>query len=561
MAGLLALGVGGGARAQEQPKAQAGDAAPTVPAGESAQPLSLRYRFIEKYAATEKDRLGTPELMVEYQVGSIETIRREREKTKGAPELLEGTTTTVYTERTMKIGRAGEVLDAIRRYDVYRGDKVTQAALGGVTPLRGLTLWYHPRAGLDPELISMTPTRSIRQSEYDAVKNQVFFPRLTGILPPRPVRVADSWAISRPAARALLANVPDVGDYQFEGTLLKIDKSADGLTLTATIDLSGTMAFELGVGGVRARISFVFESLLAVPTTPTGESSGRPARGGAARDPEVVDARGYIDRVIMRLRKTVPIDAEGRLQEVWTGDLRLDRRQAGRPGGPEATLALQEKPVADVTNSWILCDDPQGRFNLRHPQELALLDPFQTGEMHLVCRRPNGSTDFVQIVPAPRRTGTAPERSKSDPQAFVHELKATFNREGHQLVDGPVGWLPDKDWAPLNRRVYRMETAIKPDPQAAAVRGAARFYLDAYLVLFSRGDSFQVLATTDREDHVAFSNQVEAMIKTIELGPSIPGIAGAAEAPEPPASDRLPAAPAVPGRPVSPPIPREDQSP
>jgi hypothetical protein len=57
------------------PKAEvAREPAPAQPQ-ESAEPLSIRYRFIEKYGLAPD--LAKPELITEYLVGSLETIKTE----------------------------------------------------------------------------------------------------------------------------------------------------------------------------------------------------------------------------------------------------------------------------------------------------------------------------------------------------------------------------------------------------------------------------------------------------------------------------------------------------
>src|SRR5262249_55943285 len=134
------------------------------------------------------------------------------------------------------------------------------------------------------------------------------------------------------------------------------------------------------------------------------------------------------------------------------------------------------------------------------------------------------------------------------PQAFVRKLQDDWGREGHELIQGDAGWLPDQDWARLNRRVYRVETAIKKAEAGARARAAARFYLDAHLILFSPGERFSVRAMTPGDDHVAFRAQAEGLIRSLELGPS----PGRAEALGQPAPTRPAATPPSTGRPTTP---------
>ena len=232
--------------------------------------------------------------------------------------------------------------------------------------LRGLKLWYHPRASALPELISLTPQRWIRQLEYETVLAQIFFPRLPAIFPPRPVRVADTWIISRAAAQALLGPVKAIGDFELEATLSQVDKAAKGTELTAIINISGLLNLEQGEGAVRARLWFVFEPI------PMASPSARTATGAAPRDSEVVDARGYINKVNMSRRLSTPRDEDGRMQEIGTRELLLQRRKVPPAAAEADSLTPEKPPVADEHNSWLLYDDFLGRFHLRHPQELEI---------------------------------------------------------------------------------------------------------------------------------------------------------------------------------------------
>ena len=80
IAGLaLVLAAASGARAQE-PVAE--PVQEPAAAGEAALPLSLRYRFIERYGLAEEP--GHPETIVQYQVGVVDTNSIETEKATGA---------------------------------------------------------------------------------------------------------------------------------------------------------------------------------------------------------------------------------------------------------------------------------------------------------------------------------------------------------------------------------------------------------------------------------------------------------------------------------------------
>jgi hypothetical protein len=524
LAGLALLGADPrGARAQEPEKT-----APRTPAAGSDQPLSLRYRFAEKYSLAED--ANRPELLWQYQVGMDETYRIEIERPQGAPQQQGLRQRTIYTERPARLGRLGDVTDTVRRYDRYEPlnlDGARQADPRAASLFRDLTLWYRLPPARDPEVISLTPNRPLREPEYEGVLTQLFLPRLKAILPSQPVRVADTWPIARQGVQALLAKSPGVGEIQLDATLAQVDKATQGTELTAIIDVSGKVALKEGDVVVRARISFVFEPPATAPAAEPAPVPARAAGVGARRDVGVVEATGYIAKVQMRRLFTTPVEGEPRLQQTVTRDLVLHRRRAtGLPGAAaaEALVVPDQPPTADANNSWLVYDDPERRFHFRHPQQLA--DAKDPDGLVLQYVRPEGKADTVIIAYVPREADAVHDRKWSDPQAFVKDLQQNATKRGHNVVNGSMGFLPDQDWTPLNRRVYRYEAALKAER-------SGRVYLDAYLVLFSRGDHFVVQAMTDRDDHVEFRNQVERLIRSLELGPSTPGQAGAPARPQP----------------------------
>ena len=555
----LALACLGTSRSRAQEPDPGARGAPTAgaPAAGSPEPLSLRYRFTERYSLTEDP--SQPDAVVQYQVGSRETVRLETEKPQGAPERAELSYHTIYTERPTKVGKLGEVSDAVRRYDSFRvtGARKADARTAGL--LRHLNLDYRPRAGTVPLLISLTPDRPIRQEEYDFVLEQIFLPRLTTIMPRQPVRVADTWPITRQAAQALLGKLPEDGDFTLEGSLVEVRKAAEGTALTAIIEISGGLDLDKGKGAVRARISFEFEPPPAAAAADPKAASDRPGTTRRERDAGIVDAKGYITKVLMGRTHTIPLDDRGRLQQIGTRELVLQRRRVVGQAGVGETAALpvpETPPAADEMNSWLLFDDPNGRFHFRHPQELAI-DVHQPDRIEMTYYRPGGGLDALLVLPVAKQEDSQRARLSRDPQAFVRELKDTWQKKGHELVNGASGWLPEADWAPLKRRVYRVETAIKPKQEALKERNVARFYLDAYLVLFDRNDCIRVEALTDRENHVVLRDQAEKLIRSLALGPSTPGPAAPGHLqPDRPSATRpsptRPAAPTVPSAPGTP---------
>jgi hypothetical protein len=167
----------------------------------------------------------------------------------------------------------------------------------------------------------------------------------------------------------------------------------------------------------------------------------------------------------------------------------------------------------------VLFDDRRGRFHLRHPQELTLVrDPKDANRVDFVDRRPNAGTDVLVFTLAPKGGDAEAKLAFRNPDAMRREIDADWDKRGVEPLRGTAGWLPKADWTPLKRQVYRLELGVKqPDSTGKTEQ---RVYIDYYLVLFERNEAIRVDAMTIRNDHLAFRNQTEAVIKSLELGPS-----------------------------------------
>ncbi len=363
---LVVLGAGllqpGWSRGQQAPAGiEAPKEAAPAPAQDAIEPLGLKYRFIETYGVA--DNPVKPYLITQYQVGVRDVIKTETEKTQGAPDRTEGSILVIYTEGPAQVNKLGEATDAVRRYDRVRTDGVLKGPPANPPLLQGLNIWYRVRKGGFPEIINLTEGRTLRESEYHATIDQIFLPSLSLILPATPKRVGDTWDITRQAGRSLLGRaVPDDGDFQLEATLLEVHKSAAGNTLAAVFEISGELALDTGQGAVKARVEFTFEPPPAAPVAAPA------ARAKAVVNRGIVEARGRISSVKMGRALWIPIDHNGRLKQNIYRDLVLERRPV-KPTTAELTIP-KEPPTADEANSWVLYDDPQGRFHFRHPQNL-----------------------------------------------------------------------------------------------------------------------------------------------------------------------------------------------
>jgi hypothetical protein len=497
------------------------------PFSSSAEALSVKYRFSEKYSIKlDPDR---PELLSQYRVGMLETQKTEREKQQGAPERFQFSRLTKYTEAPAQVGKLGEVISAVRRYDTFRIKEMVSTRPPKKPPFEGLTILYQRRPGQEPQFLSLTSDRPLREFECGEMNKQVFVPQLMSLFAPTPQRVGDTWRISREKIKCIVNEVPDTEDYQMNGRLVEVRKTGTGTTLTAVIGISGQMNLSHGKSMLNAQIHFVFEPTPAVAPPSDSVASAKPAESAAVkarrkRDEGIVDARGRISRVLMAWVASTPLeDGEGRLKETVTYELDLERRftpATNDATGTQNTLLTIPDPVptADESNSWVLYEDAQERFHFRHPQELRLeprmSDPDNVG---LVDHQLRGS-DSLAITLLPKEASPERTRQSRDPDYHRRTLYSIWEKQKRDMVRGSSGWLPDAEWSPLKRKVYRIEAALRQtEPDAATT---PRVYCDYYLVLFTTNESIVVTAMTVQDPHVGYRNQAEAVIKSFHFGPS-----------------------------------------
>lgn len=493
----------------------------------SAEALSVKYRFIEKYSINpEPDR---PDLLSQYVVGILETQKTEREKPQGAPDRFQFSHLTRYTERPAQVGKLGEVISAVRRYDKFRITQMSATPTPKKPPFEGLTILYLKRPlGQKPQFLSLTSDHPLREFEYSAMAKQVFVPQLAVLFAPTPQRVGDTWRISRQATQVLVNELPDGEDFEMNGRLIEVRKTGTETALTAVIGISGQMNLSLGKSMLNAQIHFVFEPTPAVAPPSDSGASAKPAESPTAkargkREAGIVNARGRISRVLMAWVVSSPLDdGDGRLKQTVTYELNLERRltplTSDAAGTQNALQAPDPPPTADESNSWLVHEDPLGRFHFRHPQELAfnprMIDPnfFEFADQD----REVGQDVFILQLP-PGAEDPQSDRAFRDSEKFEREIDAYWAKRKVEIVRGPIGWLPEAEWAPL--KVYRKELGVKTAGADQAGQKVPRVYCDYYLVLSKPNECFHVQSMTTRDDHVNFRTQAERMIKSVIFGP------------------------------------------
>jgi hypothetical protein len=532
--------------------------APGDPVPASDEALSARYRFIETYAVA--DDPAHPEVVTTYQVGVGLKRKTVTERRQGAPVIEETAQGVIYTERPAKVDRRGEVVEAIRRYDV-----VNLGLPAGAYPfkpplLQGLTIWYERRTVQQPFIMSLTDNHPLREPEYIGIVGQIFLPALTSFLPPKPARVGDSWKIPLKAAHFLVSEEPDPKDYEMNATLQGVKKESAGPTLTAVIGLLATVNLPIrGSCATNAQIRFSFEPPPAaappaafVPGEKPDDTVTRPTPAKRS-EPGIVEARGRISYVGMAMAATTDVaDSDGRLKQTVTYELRMGRRPLAPKYGP---LNVPEtRPTPDEANSWLTHDDPARQFHFQHPQDLEIVPSDDPDLLELVDPSPAGKDVFViHFPPGPEDQEAIVRFRKTD--QFKRDIEASWSARKQQTILGPEGWLPEDEWRPL--KVYRKELAGNTSAMTVPGKNTSRIYIDYYLVLGKHNTCLRVHSLTNRDDHVAFRKIAESMIKSIQFGPATEALApptGApASAPATVPANTPASAPAAP--PIAPPGP------
>lgn len=497
----------------------------TIPAPQPAEradeSVSAHYKFLERYATAEDP--AKPDQLVQYQVGTREVTKVTREKPQGSPEVNQTTFQTIYTERVGKLGKGNSVSDMVRRYD--RADLKTTLDIPRYKTklLEGLTVLYRPRVRSLPSVLCLVPGRQLREHEYIGIAYQVFLPNLSILLPRKPCRMGDNWAVPREAVTALVGRSPEEEDYDVTAEISDVRKNPPGPSLTAVITVKGQFVIADGPAAINGQIHFTF-----VPSEP--ESADRGRTGSEAvkeslgsrptssnRTTGVYDAKGSITKISVaeELIMGAP-GGEGRLKQTVRRELSLERRPSA--GQADTSLELPSPlPEPNVQNTWLIYDDPQGRYHLLHPQDLRVQN-YPDGGIDLLENPPHGQ-DAIRI----RLVGSTgdPERDRLalDPLAEKRQIEDEWKRKGEKIVPGPAGWLPEADWAAVGRKVFRMEYALIPNDTAPALP-TDRVYLDHYLVQFPRNELLKVDAITTRDPHRQFRDATEQLIKSFGFGPS-----------------------------------------
>jgi hypothetical protein len=458
--------------------------------------LTLRYRFIERYATTED--LSSPQELVQWKVGVVETIKTEIDNPKGAPGRKHIVAQTIYSERAAELSPDQAVTAVVRRYDTFRLTPDPGSKPGDPRPLEGLKVWYQLQSGANPLVLSLpddpAKNRRLREIEFSLITQQFFLPALTPVLPAMPSRIGDRWRVPRTAVRALLGaqSAPNEVMLATFKDLRAGPKGPD--ELVAIIGLtSDTTPFQ-------AEIQYTF----AAPRRPVDDSQG-----------STVDARGAITELrSARVTKTPLPDSDGRLHQTQTRELIL-ARQSDKTSAP--LIIPDPKPTPTEANSWLTFVDSRRRFHFYYPQSFVDDSVPGSDSVQLVQTKPEGP-DVIGIQLQPKTNDTAADRRNVDPEFHRKTLMEVWRQNQQDVVAGSNRWLDEAEWKPAGMKVFRIEAALRFNPSRLTT-GQRRVHLDYYLVLTNHPESLVVTAETVQDPPIQFRKQAEDMIKTFRFGP------------------------------------------
>src|SRR5262249_5190022 len=152
-------------------------------------------------------------------------------------------------------------------------------------------------------------------------------------------------------------------------------------------------------------------------------------------------------------------------------------------------------------NSWLTYDDPQGRFHLRHPQDMRL-DTHAADEFFLV-RQIAAGTDMIDVRFQPPTGNPQTDRLVRDPEYQRKNLVEEWKKRPIEIIPGPSEWLPESEWGPLKMKVYRFGMVFKMPTQPGLAKKADRIHSDFYLILLTRPESLFVAAQTSQGSPLA----------------------------------------------------------
>lgn len=450
--------------------------------------VSTKYRFREVY--TKKDGEALPGEIAQTRNAFIEKLKMTVDRPKGAPMVTERTRQQIYSERPASITGLTKVDAVVRRFETLRFNPAPQGLnMEKNPPLDGLSL-YVVRGPAGEQVVSLDSNRSITDFEHQVATSVPTLLNFAEILPQSPVRIGDTWAINRTAARIL------VGRGQVESTSLKGELkdvkplASDPSQMLATSEIQGQVVTNMGTCFIRIQYLYQFPKSVA-----SIEKLAAFGNRGADKVLVTQGAIGVLTQAQMEV-SDVP-GTDGRLKQTFERTLTYERRTGGR----QTPIPLPaETPKPTKANSWLVFEDAENRFSMAHPP---VFQPQETDKDSMMFVTAGDPPSFIRLDL---------EGAGTKPEAFRKELEAEWKAEGTKVFALQEGFLDDKEWG--DRRVYRIEAAIQTADSKAQQRG----HFDCWIIQFPQNNQTYIAeSVTWNQRSNEFRDMVEEILQTIKL--------------------------------------------
>ena len=397
--------------------------------------------------------------------------------------------------------------------------------------LEGLTILYRPQAPICRlRFCVLTPGRQLRPQEYIGG-------RAAGVPPSLSMHLALQ---AQPGGRHLAGSARGgLGSARRSAGRrgLRSDRRDSrssqeraGSVDDAVIGVKGQLVVPEGPCGINAQVQFTFvPSEVTAPTAlaPRDETTKEKAPGTTSQLHPAVASRGSsMPRATSARspwRRRCPGRCpgnDGRLKGNIRRELVLERRIPAQAGG-DARPSEVPNPDTRSHDCELVADlrrSPGDGSTSCTPRSCTWRRAYPDGGIDLLDRRPDGQ-DVIQVSLNAKTQDPQRDRLAADPIQAKKQLEDQWKQRGEKVVPGPSGWLPEADWSPLKRKVYR-ESRPHSFLRVTERPASGRIYLDHYIVQFTRNEVLIVAAMTTRDPHVQFRETAESIIKSFDFGPS-----------------------------------------
>lgn len=448
--------------------------------------VSTKYKLREAYSI--KDGEPLPGEIGQTRNAFKETLSMTVNNPKGEPVTSERVRQVIYTERPAAIVGSNRVTAVVRRFEALRFEPAPQGLdLKKEKTLEGLVIYVFKGAAGE-QVMSLVPGRSMTEFEHQNATTIPTLLNFSDLLPQINIRIGDSWPISRNVARLLLGR-GQVQTTKLVGTLEGVKPSAtDPSQYNATVGIAGQVITDLGTCSINLKYLFSFAATNAKEESIVVFGQ---------REPEtVVTATGAISKLSFGQMEISDVPGtDGKIKQVFDRKLVYERQVNGRQE-PLAIPSAVPKPTFE--NSWLVFEDPLGRFKLMHPP----IFKSQMGDENSVLFA-SESEEFIRLDL---------DASDVKPETFRKELEDEWEKEKFQVFAVNEGALNEPAWR--NREVYRIEAALQATDTGSKQRG----HFDAYIMQFPEVKSAYMAETmTYSEQSTTFRDMVEQILQSIEV--------------------------------------------